>query len=36
MDIKEQKKTWFNFTKLVLFGSLGVIAILVLMAIFLL
>jgi len=36
MDIQEQKKTWSNFTKLVLYGSLAVIVILVLMAIFLL
>jgi len=36
MDIQEQKKTWINFTKLALYGSSGVIAILVLMAVFLL
>ena len=36
MDIKHQKETWNNFTKLVTFGSVAVILILVLMAIFLL
>ncbi|MDC0953920.1 aa3-type cytochrome c oxidase subunit IV [Pelagibacteraceae bacterium] len=36
MDIKEQNKTWSNFTKLTLYASLAVIAILVLMALFLL
>jgi hypothetical protein len=36
MDIEEQKKTWSNFSKLVVWVSLGVIVILVLMAIFLL
>jgi hypothetical protein len=36
MDIEEQKKTWSNFVKLVVWVSLGVIAVLVLMAIFLL
>jgi len=36
MDIKHQKETWSNFTKLVTIGTLAVILILVLMAIFLL
>jgi hypothetical protein len=36
MDIEEQKKTWSNFVKLTVWVSLGVIAVLVLMAIFLL
>jgi hypothetical protein len=36
MDIQEQKKTWSNFVKLVVWALVGVIAILVLMAIFLL
>jgi uncharacterized membrane protein YvbJ len=36
MDIEEQKKTWSNFTKLVVWASIGVIVVLVLMAIFLL
>jgi hypothetical protein len=36
MDIEEQKKTWSNFTKVTVWVSLGVIAVLVLMAIFLL
>jgi len=36
MDIKHQKETWSNFTKLVTIGSAVVIAILGLMAIFLL
>jgi len=36
MDIKEQKKTWSNFTKLALYSSLAVILILILMALFLL
>jgi len=36
MDIKHQKETWNNFTKLVTLGSLAVVLILVLMAIFLL
>ncbi|MGY9007958.1 MAG: aa3-type cytochrome c oxidase subunit IV [Candidatus Pelagibacterales bacterium] len=34
--MEEQKKTWSNFTKLSLFGSLAIVLILVLMAIFLL
>jgi hypothetical protein len=36
MDIKHQKETWNNFTKLVAIGTIGIILILVLMAIFLL
>jgi len=36
MDIKHQKETWNNFTKLVTIGTVTVILILVLMAIFLL
>jgi len=36
MDIKDQKETWNNFTKLVTIGSAVVILILILMAIFLL
>jgi hypothetical protein len=36
MDIKHQKETWNNFTKLVTFGTVAVILILILMAIFLL
>ena len=36
MDIKHQKETWNNFTKLVTIGTGAVILILVLMAIFLL
>jgi CHASE3 domain sensor protein len=36
MDIKHQKETWNNFTKLVTIGTVAVILILVLMAIFLL
>jgi hypothetical protein len=36
MDIKHQKDTWNNFVKLVTVGTLAVIVILVLMAIFLL
>ena len=36
MDNEDHKKTWDNFTKFVLWGSVCVIAILVLMAIFLL
>jgi hypothetical protein len=36
MDIEEQKKTWSNFTKLIVLASLSVIVVLVLMAIFLL
>ena len=36
MDNNDHKKTWDNFTKFVLWGSVAVILILVLMAIFLL
>ena len=36
MDIENQKNTWNNFVKLVTYGTVAVIAILVLMAIFLL
>jgi len=36
MDIKNQKDTWNNFVKLVIYGTAGVLVILVLMAIFLL
>jgi len=36
MDIKHQKDTWNNFVKLATVGTLAVIVILVLMAIFLL
>ena len=36
MDIKHQKETWNNFTKLVTIGSAAVILVLVLMAVFLL
>ncbi len=36
MDNNDHKKTWDNFTKFVLWGTVGVILILVLMAIFLL
>jgi len=36
MDIKHQKDTWNNFIKLVTVGTVAVIAILFLMAIFLL
>ena len=36
MDIKDHKKTWNNFTKFVLWGTVAVVAVLVLMAIFLL
>ena len=36
MDIRHQKETWNNFTKLVTIGSGVVILVLVLMAIFLL
>ena len=35
MDIKHQKETWNNFTKLVTIGTLAITLILVLMAIFL-
>jgi CHASE3 domain sensor protein len=36
MDINNQKETWNNFVKLVTIGTVAVILILVLMAIFLL
>ena len=36
MDNESHKKTWNNFTKFVLWGSIAVVLILVLMAIFLL
>ena len=36
MDNENHKKIWDNFTKFVLWGSVAVIAILVLMALFLL
>ena len=36
MDNETHKKTWDNFTKFVLWGSIAVVIILVLMAIFLL
>ena len=36
MDNETHKKTWNNFTKFVLWGSIAVVMILVLMAIFLL
>ena len=36
MDNENHKKTWDNFTKFVLWGSIAVVAVLVLMAIFLL
>jgi len=36
MNIDEQKKTWNNFTSLVFWGTIGIVTILVLMAIFLL
>ena len=36
MDNENHKKTWNNFTKFVLWGTVAVIAVLVLMAIFLL
>ena len=35
MDNKNHKKTWDNFTKFVLWGTISVIAILTLLAIFL-
>ncbi len=35
MDSENHKKTWNNFTKLVLWGTIVVISVLVLMAIFL-
>ncbi len=36
MDNENHKKTWNNFTKFVLWGTVAVITVLVLMAIFLL
>ena len=36
MDIDPQKKTWSNFIKLTTYSSVAIVAILVLMAIFLL
>ena len=36
MDNESHKDTWNRFTKFVLFGSIGVVLVLVLMAIFLL
>ena len=36
MDNESHKKTWNNFTKFVLWGSVAVVTVLVLMAIFLL
>ena len=36
MDNESHKNTWNNFTKFVLWGTIAVIAVLVLMAIFLL
>ncbi len=36
MDDESHKKTWNNFTKFVLWGTIGVICVLVLMAVFLL
>tara|TARA_X000000950_G_C13348314_1_gene431363 strand:- start:86 stop:196 length:111 start_codon:yes stop_codon:yes gene_type:complete len=36
MDHENNKNTWNNFTKLVLWGTVAVISVLVLMAIFLL
>ena len=36
MDNENHKKTWDNFTKFVLWGSIAVVTVLVLMAIFLL
>ena len=36
MDNESHKKTWNNFTKFVLWGTVAVISVLVLMAIFLL
>ena len=36
MDNENHKKTWNNFTKLVLWGTVAVIVVLVLMALFLL
>jgi len=35
MDSQNHKDTWNNFTKFMLLGTIGVIAILVLMALFL-
>jgi hypothetical protein len=36
MDIDSQKKTWSNFTKLTIYTCITIVAILVLMALFLL
>ena len=36
MDNRDHKSTWINFTKFVLWGTVAVIVVLVLMAIFLL
>jgi hypothetical protein len=36
MDNENHKSTWNNFTKLVTWGTIGVILVLILMAIFLL
>ncbi len=36
MDNSEHKKTWNNFTKFVLWGSIAIVSILILMALFLL
>ena len=36
MDKEDHKKTWNNFTKFVLWGTIAVISILILMATFLL
>jgi hypothetical protein len=36
MDNQDHKSTWINFTKFVLWGTVAVIVVLVLMAIFLL
>ena len=36
MDNKSHKDTWINFTKFVLWGTVAVILVLVLMAVFLL
>ena len=36
MDTEDHKKTWNNFTKFVLWGSIAVVLILIFMAIFLL
>ncbi|MDB9747030.1 aa3-type cytochrome c oxidase subunit IV [Candidatus Pelagibacter sp.] len=36
MDNKDHKSTWNNFTRLVLWGTVAVVSVLVLMAVFLL